>query len=80
MFCKSVSITITAANAIGDLGNGFQHTIIYGTIDVTTGTNVNFMVSQDQGGSPVWTVFPGSYVKLTAIGPIGANSATGTWS
>jgi len=80
MSYNATGTNIVAQNGIGDLANGFQHTIIYGTIDVTTGTNVNFMVSQDQNGSPVWTVFAGSYVKLTAIGPIGANSATGNWS
>ena len=80
MSYNATGTNIVAQNGIGDLANGFQHTIIYGTIDVTTGTNVNFMVSQDQGGSPVWTVFAGSYVKLIAIGPIGANSATGNWS
>jgi hypothetical protein len=70
---------ITTAQTVADTAT-FTHTIIQGTIDVTTGGNVNFMVSQDQNTPVTWTVNAGSYVKLLPLGAVGANTVDGTWS
>jgi hypothetical protein len=70
---------ITTAQTVADTAT-FTHTIIQGTIDVTTGGNVNFMVSQDQNTPVTWTVNAGSYVKLLPLGAIGSNTVDGTWS
>jgi len=53
---------------------------VRGTIDVTTGGSVNFMISQDQNTPITWSVLAGSYVTLTPLGAIGANTADGTWA
>jgi len=76
---NATGAAITTAQAVADTAT-FTHTIIQGTIDVTTGGNVNFMVSQDQNTPVTWTVNAGSYVKLLPLGAIGANTADGTWS
>jgi hypothetical protein len=70
---------ITTAQTVADTAT-FNHTIIQGTIDVTTGGNVNFMVSQDQNTPVTWTVNAGSYVKLLPLGAVGSNTVDGTWS
>jgi hypothetical protein len=70
---------ITTAQTVADTAT-FTHTIIQGTIDVTTGGNVNFMVSQDQNTPVTWTINAGSYVRLMPLGAIGANTTAGTWS
>jgi hypothetical protein len=70
---------ITTAQTVSDVDK-FTHTIIQGTIDVTTGGNVNFMVSQDQNTPITWTINAGSYVKLLPLGAIGSNTVDGTWS
>ena len=79
MSLNATGAAITTAQTVADTAT-FNHTIIQGTIDVTTGGNVNFMVSQDQNTPVTWTINAGSYVKLLPLGPIGANTADGTWS
>ena len=76
---NATGATITTGTAIGDTTNGYGHYIVRGTIDVTTGGNVNFMISQDQN-TPTWSTLTGSYIKLLPLGAIGANTADGTWS
>ena len=76
---NATGAAITTAQTVADTDK-FTHTIIQGTIDVTTGGNVNFMVSQDQNTPVTWTINAGSYVKLLPLGAIGANTADGTWS
>lgn len=76
---NATGAAIITAQTVADTAT-FTHTIIQGTIDVTTGGNVNFMVSQDQNTPVTWTVNAGSYVKLLPLGPIGANTVDGTWS
>jgi hypothetical protein len=76
---NATGAAITTAQTVADTAT-FTHTIIQGTIDVTTGGNVNFMVSQDQNTPVTWTINAGSYVKLLPLGPIGANTVDGTWS
>jgi hypothetical protein len=76
---NATGAAITTAQSVADTAT-FTHTIINGTIDVTTGGNVNFMVSQDQNTPVTWTVNAGSYVRLMPLGAIGANTADGTWS
>ena len=76
---NATGAAITTAQTVADTAT-FTHTIIQGTIDVTTGGNVNFMVSQDQNTPVTWTINAGSYVKLLPLGAIGANTADGTWS
>ena len=71
--------TVTTAKAIADIDN-FNHTVIHGTIDVSTSGNVNFMVSQDQNTPVTWNILPGSYVRLYPVGDIGANTKVGTWN
>jgi hypothetical protein len=71
--------TVTTAKAIADIDN-FNHTVIHGTIDVSTSGNVNFMVSQDQNTPVTWNILPGSYVRLYPVGAIGANTQVGTWN
>ena len=72
--------TITTGTAIGDTTIGYGHYIVRGTIDVTTGGSVNFMISQDQITPITWSVLAGACVKLTPLGAIGANTVDGTWS
>ena len=79
MSLNATGAAITTAQTVADTAT-FTHTIIQGTIDVTTGGNVNFMVSQDQNTPVTWTINAGSYVKLLPLGPIGANTVDGTWS
>ena len=79
MSLNATGAAITTAQTVADTAT-FNHTIIQGTIDVTTGGNVNFMVSQDQNTPVTWTINAGSYVKLLPLGPIGANTVDGTWS
>jgi hypothetical protein len=79
MSFNATGAAITTAKAIADFDN-FTHTIISGTIDVTTGGTVNFMVSQDQNGPATWYLLPGSYVKLFPLGVIGTNTVIGTWT
>jgi hypothetical protein len=79
MSFNATGSSITIANPVADTST-FIHTVIYGTIDVVTGGNVNFMVSQDQNTPVTWYILPGSYVQLYPIGPIGANTVIGTWS
>ena len=76
---NATGAAITTAQIVADTAT-FTHTIIQGTIDVTTGGNVNFKVSQDQNTPVTWTINAGSYVKLMPLGAIGANTAAGTWS
>jgi hypothetical protein len=78
MSFNATAATVTIANPIADFDN-FSHTVIHGTIDVSTSGNVNFMISQDQNTPVTWTILPGSYVKLIPVGVIGANTAIGTW-
>ena len=77
---NATGATITTGTAIGDTNNGYAHYIVRGTIDVTTGGNVNFMISQDQNTPITWSTLTGSYIKLIPLGAIGANTAAGTWS
>jgi hypothetical protein len=77
---NATGATITTGTAIGDTTNGYGHYIVRGTIDVTTGGNVNFMISQDQNTPITWSTLTGSYIKLLPLGAIGANTAAGTWS
>jgi hypothetical protein len=76
---NATGAAITTAQTVADTAT-FTHTTIQGTIDVTTGGNVNFMVSQDQNTPVTWTINAGSYVRLMPLGAIGANTAAGTWS
>jgi hypothetical protein len=76
---NATGAAITTGLVVGGTAS-FFHTFIQGTIDVTTGGNVNFMVSQDQNTPITWTINAGSYVKLLPLGPIGANTSDGTWS
>ena len=79
MSYNATGANITAANAVADTST-FTHHVVHGTIDVTTGGTVNFMVSQDQNTPITWLAEPGSYIKLLPVGPIGANTADGTWA
>jgi hypothetical protein len=76
---NATGAAITAAKDIAAFDN-FTHVVVYGTIDVTTAGNVNFMLSQDQNTPIVWTMLPGAYVKLLPLGAIGANTSAGTWA
>ena len=76
---NATGAAITTANAIGDTST-FGHYKICGTIDVTTGGSVNFMISQDQNTPITWSILAGSYIKLLPLGAIGANTVAGTWS
>jgi hypothetical protein len=76
---NATGAAVTTAQTVADTAT-FNHTIIQGTIDVTTGGNVNFMVSQDQNTPVTWTVNAGSYVRLLPLGAIGSNTVDGTWS
>jgi hypothetical protein len=76
---NATGATITTGTPIADIKNGFTHFVIHGTIDVTTGGTVNFMISQDQN-AVTWSIKPGAYIKLMPLGAIGANTAAGTWS
>jgi hypothetical protein len=76
---NATGAAITTAQTVADTAT-FTHTTIQGTIDVTTGGNVNFMVSQDQNTPVTWTINAGSYVRLMPLGAIGANTTAGTWS
>ena len=76
---NATGAAITTAQTVADTAT-FTHTVIQGTIDVTTGGNVNFMVSQDQNTPVTWTINAGSYVRLMPVGAIGANTTAGTWS
>jgi len=80
MMSKNLTSLFTTAQAVADTNNAFAHYAIWGTIDVTTGGSLNFMISQDQPTPITWSVLAGAYVKLLPIGPIGADSANGTWS
>jgi hypothetical protein len=76
---NATGAAITAAKDIAAFDN-FTHVVVYGTIDVTTAGNVNFMLSQDQNTPITWTMLPGAYVKLLPLGAIGANTSAGTWA
>jgi len=76
---NATGAAITTAQTVADTAT-FNHTVIQGTIDVTTGGNVNFMVSQDQNTPVTWTVNAGSYVRLLPLGAIGSNTVDGIWS
>ena len=80
MSYNATGANITTATIIADTTNGFGHYIVNGTIDVTTGGNVNFMINQDQNTPITWSVLSGAYIKLMPVGVIGANTAAGTWS
>ena len=80
MMSKNLTSLFTTAQTVADTNNTFAHYAIWGTIDVTTGGSLNFMISQDQNTPITWSVLAGAYVKLLPIGPIGADSANGTWS
>ena len=80
MSYNATGANITTATLIADTTNGFGHYIVNGTIDVTTGGNVNFMINQDQNTPITWSVLSGAYIKLMPVGVIGANTAAGTWS
>ena len=80
MSANATGAAITTAQTVADTLNGFAHYIVRGTIDVTTGGTVNFMISQDQNTPITWSVKPGAYIKLTPLGAIGANTAAGTWA
>lgn len=80
MSLNATGAAITTAQTVADTLNGFAHYIVCGTIDVTTGGTVNFMISQDQITPITWSVKPGAYIKLTPLGAIGANTAAGTWA
>ena len=76
---NATGAAITTANAIGDTST-FGHYKICGTIDVTTGGSVNFMISQDQNTPITWSILAGSYIKLLPLGAIGANTIAGSWA
>jgi hypothetical protein len=80
MSANATGAAITTAQTVADTLNGFAHYIVCGTIDVTTGGTVNFMISQDQNTPITWSVKAGAYIKLTPLGAIGANTAAGTWA
>lgn len=80
MSANATGAAITTAQTVADTLNGFAHFIVHGTIDVTTGGTVNFMISQNQNTPITWSVKPGAYVKLLPLGAIGANTAAGTWA
>ena len=80
MSANATGAAITTAQTVADTLNGFAHYIVCGTIDVTTGGTVNFMISQDQNTPITWSVKPGAYIKLTPLGAIGANTVAGTWA
>ena len=80
MSFNATGTTVNAANPVADTNNAFAHYAIWGTIDVLTGGNVNFMISQDQNTPITWSILPGAYVKLMPVGAIGANTAVGTWA
>jgi hypothetical protein len=80
MSLNATGAAITSAQTVADTLNGYAHYIVSGTIDVTTGGSVNFMISQDQNTPITWSVKAGAYIKLTPLGAIGANTAAGTWA
>jgi hypothetical protein len=80
MSLNATGATITTAGAIGDVNNGFGHFVIRGTIDVTTGGTVNFMISQDQNTPVTWSLLAGAYIRLFPLGAIGGNTVIGTWT
>jgi len=75
---NAVGAAITAADTIGDMAQ-FTHITLYGTIDVSTAGNVNFMISQDQNTPVTWSVLD-AYIKLLPVAGISTHSAVGTWS
>ena len=76
---NATGAAITTANTIAKTDT-FAHYVVFGTVDVTTGGNVNFMISQDQNTPLTWLVEAGAYIKLLPLGAIGANTVAGSWS
>jgi hypothetical protein len=62
-----------------NLGSNWNPTVIWGTIDVTTGGTVNFMITNNKATAN-FQVTALSHIRLTPVGVIGANTAAGTWA
>ena len=61
---------------VASLGDNFIHFIAWGTIDVTTGGNVDFMC-QLSANQTTFNNLSGGYIKLL---PLGSTGKLGTWS
>jgi hypothetical protein len=79
MMSNDITTAFTTPISVCTLNNNWNPTIIYGILDVTTGGNVNFMITNNKATAN-FQVTALSNIRITALSAIGANTAVGTWS
>jgi len=79
MMSNDITTGFSTAVVVATIKNTYNATFIRGTIDVTTGGNVNFMITLSKAVSAL-SIPQLSYVTLVPVGAIGANTAAGTWA
>ena len=76
MMSNNVTSNFNTPVVVANMAAAYAHFIIWGTIDVTTGGNVDFMC-QLSATQSTFNNLSGGYIKLLNLGPTGT---LGTWS
>ena len=79
MMSNDITTGFATPVVVATIKNTYNAALVRGTVDITTGGNVNFMVTLSKAVTSL-SIPQLSYIKLTAVGPIGANTVIGTWS
>ena len=79
MMSNDITTGFSTAVVVATIKNTYNAAFIRGTIDVTTGGNVNFMITLSKAVSAL-SIPQLSYVTLVPVGAIGANTQAGTWA
>jgi hypothetical protein len=79
MMSNDITANFSTAVVVATIKNTYNATFIRGTIDVTTGGNVNFMITLSKAVSAL-SIPQLSYITLVPVGAIGANTVAGTWA
>ena len=79
MMSNDITTGFNTAVVVATMKNTYNAAFIRGTIDVTTGGNVNFMITLSKAVSAL-SIPQLSYVTLVPVGAIGANTTAGTWA
>jgi len=79
MMTNDITTGFATSVVVASIKNTYNAALFKGVIDVTTGGNVNFMLTLSKAVTAL-SIPQLSYITLTPVGSVGANTAIGTWS
>ena len=79
MMSNDITANFGTGVVIATIKNTYNAALFKGVIDVTTGGNVNFMITLSKAVSAL-SIPQLSYITLVPVGAIGANTQAGTWA